>query len=371
MLLKPKLSVWLLLLPIVSLSSRSTFACLRRDQFAFAGGFGTSRPSKKNKKGKQKKGGLAEISRPAPTQVEQVEKPKLDRFGLPEPTIDDIFPPMPPGIELIAAENEVYSLSEIHNALKEHIPLELSRFNEGGVEQNPPVGRLPMKVRLLHQSPPVLAIDNFFAAEECLETQEVAMPSNKVSQVGRKQPVQIDSKTFSPLAQSKRTSTSWFCHYSQAPVLLSKALHVLGIPLEQMEEPQIVKYETGQEFSWHYDEVPPNQLQNGGQRLATLLVCLNTVRQGGGTVFRDLEDREGNPLTMQPVQGSALLFFPAFGNGKPDDRTLHKGEIAQDEKRIIQMWIHERSYTAVVPEGNSQQAALEAVEHVSRQLGYE
>ena len=137
-----------------------------------------------------------------------------------------------------------------------------------------------------------------------------------------------------------------------------------------MEEPQIVRYKTGQEFSFHYDEVPPPQLDNGGQRLATLLVYLNSVSVGGGTIFRDLKGMDGNPLCMQPRQGSALLFFPAFADGRPDDRTLHKGEVAQDEKRIIQMWIHESAYQPVVPVGNSQEAAASVVEQVSRDLGY-
>jgi prolyl 4-hydroxylase len=65
----------------------------------------------------------------------------------------------------------------------------------------------------------------------------------------QKAPVQVQSATFSALAQSKRTSTSWFCYYSQVPALLAKARHVLGIPtLKQMEEPQIVRYRSGKFF---------------------------------------------------------------------------------------------------------------------------
>jgi prolyl 4-hydroxylase len=155
-----------------------------------------------------------------------------------------------------------------------------------------------------------LCIENFFTEVECDETKLVTMEDA----------FQVTSATFSPLAQSKRTSTSWFCYYDSMPVLLAKAHGRLGIPLKQMEEPQIVRYRSGEEFSWHYDEVPPTQLNNGGQRVATLLVYLNTVKRGGGTIFRDLKNANGEPLTVKPVQGSALLFFPAFANGRPDDR---------------------------------------------------
>jgi prolyl 4-hydroxylase len=227
---------------------------------------------------------------------------------------------------------------------------------------------------MLHQSPPVIAIDHFLTPDECLNVEHVAMPPSSTPKHTEgeyhNEAVRVNSATFSPLAQSKRTSTSWFCYYSQVPTLLAKAHHVLGILFPQMEEPQIVRYKTGEEFSWHYDEVPTQQLGNGGQRLATLLVYLNTVERGGGTVFRDLRTPDGSLLTMQPVQGSALMFFPAYADGRPDDRTLHKGEMAADEKRIVQMWIHERPYTAAVPMGNSQEAAIEAIVRASRDLCY-
>jgi prolyl 4-hydroxylase len=350
---------------------------------AFAGGFGgtsgsgSSTSNKANKaKRSKRKGGIAEIAPVASkeSKAKQNDEPQLDRWGLPVPTSDDIFPPMPPGTELIAAIKDDYSLQEVKDALKDRILLRLDRFDESGVEKNVPTDRAPMKLRLLHQSPPVLAIDNYFSPEQCLEVQEVAVPPSSTNQQQQQQQeaVQVNSATFSPLALSKRTSTSWFCHYAQVPTLLAKTVHMLGIPLEQMEEPQIVRYKTGQEFSWHLDEVPAPQLANGGQRVATLLVYLNTVLpvSGGGTVFRDLKDRDGQPLTMRPVQGSALLFFPAFADGRPDDRTLHKGEVALDEKWIIQMWTHERPYQAAVPRGNSQQAALQVCNQVSLDLGY-
>jgi len=355
--------------------SRATASSLS----AFAGGgFGASRKKAPKQQKKKKKGGFAEaalLSNNKPKPAENDNVVQFDKWGLPPPSIEDIFPLMPPDTEMIPVEiDREYSLTEINEALKNHIPLDLAkRFDKNGVEQRSLASddeRELMKLRLLHCSPPVLAIDNFFTAEECLETQRVAMPSERGDPNEQFAPVQIESKTFSPLAQSKRTSTSWFCYYRSVPTLLAKARDVLGIPLEQMEEPQIVRYQPGQTFTWHYDEVPSQQLANGGQRLATLLVYLNTVQHGGGTIFRDLHDGDQQPLTVRPQQGSALLFFPALADGTPDDRTLHQGEVAGDEKSIIQMWIHERSYRAAVPPNNRQQDAVAAVEEVSRRLGY-
>jgi prolyl 4-hydroxylase len=340
---------------------------------AFAGGGFGANSLKGTKKKKTKKRGLESLTMPSKKPEEKEKEPQLDKWGLPAPTTEDIFPLMPPGTDLRPATKDDYSLSEMKEFLKNHIAMQLDHFfDENGVEKRQSSSQAPpMKLVLLHESPPVFVIENFFTPEQCLQVDEVAMPTdNKKENSSPQHAVQVNSATFSPLAQSKRTSTSWFCHYAQVPVLLTKASHVLSIPLEHMEEPQIVRYKTGQEFSWHCDEVPSPQLSNGGQRLATLLVYLNTVETGGGTEFRDLRDAAGNPLSVQPRQGSALLFFPAYRDGKPDERTLHKGEIAETEKRIVQMWIHERNYRAVLPPGNSQQDAIEAVEQTSRALGY-
>ena len=394
------LSAWLTMLPLnevqvyasplLSTTTRPSFPAFAAPSGGFGGG-GFSKKSKKSRGKKQKKGSLlSEVvsapSKQSPSSITTADKPTdkdgpvLDKWGLPIPTEDDLFPPMSPGTEIISVtDNQQFTLSDIRAAMKDHIELASlqERFDEQCIEKNPLPGRKPMKLRLLHQSPPVLTVENFFTEEECEQVKSVVSPQTTLgttqqSSSDQKAPLRVQSATFSALAQSKRTSTSWFCYYSQVPTLLAKAHHVLGIPtLEQMEEPQIVRYKTGQEFSWHYDEVPAIQLKNGGQRLATLLVYLNDVTEGGGTVFRDLQDgTTGEMLAMKPKKGSALLFFPAYKDGRADERTLHKGEVAGDEKWIVQMWIHERDYRATLPDDNFQQFAKEDVDRVSRELGY-
>jgi prolyl 4-hydroxylase len=333
---------------------------------AFAGGFGGGKTGPtigKKTKGKTKKGGLAEMEPPSPVAKEQKDDPKLDKWGLPVATIEDLFPPMGLDIELIPVDPSVPTpLEEIEDCLKDHLDLQLGRFfDSGGTEIKVESNRDPMKLQLLHKSPPVLRIDNFFTPEDC---QSMKSATSSAYEVG--------SATFTG-SLSTRTSTSWFCNFVDVPVLLAKANHVLNIPLETMEEPQVVRYQKGQEFSWHYDEVPTPQLKNGGQRLATLLVYLTDIAGdcGGGTSFRDLQF-EGESLVMQPKEGSALLFFPAFRDGTPDDRTLHRSKTmtCDTEKWIVQMWVHKNAYEAVLPVGNSNVAAKSKMKEVGHQLGY-
>ncbi len=377
---------------------------------AFAGGFGASSSTKKGKKSKKKKkkGSLlsdidAGVTTSTSTSTSTVGKsnnedngPELDRFGLPILTAENFFPPLPQGTELIGLgygdEDNDTSLEDVKSCMEGYIPLDYDIFDENSMEKKTTTKNdddafsTPWKMNLLHKSPPVLEIENFFSEEECLQYMNIANgvgvgdgDDDDVSDVSKEDldttdaALKVDSATFSSHAVSKRTSTTWYCHFSQVPTLLAKAKRLLNdLPLKQMEEAQIVRYRTGEEFSWHYDEIPIAQLSNGGQRIATLLVYLNTIEKGGGggTIFRDLKDSKGNELTMQPKQGSALLFFPALLNGQPDDRTLHKGEVAVDEKMIAQMWIHEKDYSPVIPEGNSHEAAIEVIQAKEIELGY-
>ena len=74
----------------------------------------------------------------------------------------------------------------------------------------------------------------------------------------------------------------------------------------------------------------------GGQTLATLLVYLNDVDDGGCTRFNKLG------ITVAPKKGDACLFFPADADGKFDERMEHEGEAPRAEKWIGRIWVHAR-----------------------------
>ena len=374
-------------------SQRDEFKTHGRTWLFSGGGFGASPSSKKskNKKNQGKEGSNKKKKRYSALQeladtdedsfVVKETEPILDKWGLPPPTLEDIFPPLSPEIELKPCNSEhKYGRSDIEKALEKFIPMGLEAlFDEQGWERNAPKDRHPMQVKLMHESPPVLVVENFLTPSECLEVERVADLSldSPNSNFDSDAVVRVNSATFGG-GLSTRTSTSWFCRFSSVPTLVSKLHKVLGFAVEQMEEPQIVRYQNGQEFSWHYDEVPPqtSQLDNGGQRLATVLVYLNslTTESGGATVFRDLrspldpDDDSNNsdkPLAVCPQQGRACIFFPAMADGTPDDRTLHKGERVQsetEEKRIVQVWIHERAYQPILPHGNTHDDVLPMIQ---------
>ena len=93
----------------------------------------------------------------------------------------------------------------------------------------------------------------------------------------------------------------------------------------------------------HYDanrDADTEDVNRGGQTLATLIVYLNDVENGGRTRFGKLlsmkrnkssqdhqlaEDKEDPYLKVTPKRGDALLFFPADKYGKFDERLEHEG----------------------------------------------
>ena len=328
-----------------------------------------SNPKKVKKK--TKKSFIAdELATAAPTE-ESSSAPKLDRFGLPIVTEDDIFPPLSEDLVRVPVTDGEYDPSTTMEAIRQHLGVDLNHFDKDGYstqQHSSETTESNWKLNLLHADPPVFTIDNFFSPQECDEYMNMVDVTS--SQYDESNTVPLISPTFAN-AISRRTSTTYFCRYSSVPTLLSKARYLLNkIDLHQFEEPQIVRYSTGQEFSYHYDEIPKVQLENGGQRLATLLVYLNDVKKGGATVFRDLNDSSNRQLKVQPKRGMALLFFPAYEDGRADPRTLHKGEVAGEEKMIAQVWIHERDYKANAPLNNLQSEALEGVEAEDRRLGF-
>jgi hypothetical protein len=241
-----------------------------------------------------------------------------------------------------------------------------------------PIEKLPpfSKFRVLHVDPMVLAIDDFFTDEECDEyVEKCANPKKRT--VSNDMPMMSRSKTVGKdsLAEAQRTSTTWFHHFKSVPALMAKASRLLGLrTIDRWEEPQTVRYQPQEKFTWHLDALAPSDSLNemGGQRVATLLVYLTDLgpNLGGSTLFRDLGSTEGEFLKVQPKKGSALLFFPAAG-GIPetpfDIRTLHAGEaVASDsseDKWIAQMWLRENdSYKPSAPPGNSHAMASETIE---------
>lgn len=200
------------------------------------------------------------------------------------------------------------------------------------------------RLQLLNADPPVVLLPGFWPDSACEELISAAIRSGAMLQSsctsnGVRHQEMAGLRTSSSLVLKPQLAARYGAEQ------LTRQLHrdlggVLGIGAGTPpgaitgEYPQVVQYQRGQRFAEHEDAFPfAHAKRTNYQRRATLLVYLNSVAKGGRTSFPDLG------LEVQPEQGSALLFFPAFADGRPDPRTRHAAEPAVDEKWIAQVWV--------------------------------
>ena len=111
-------------------------------------------------------------------------------------------------VELVSSKGKT-TIELVQKSMSKHISLNYDMFDDNAVEKGS-VNSNPWKLNLLHQSPPVLEIENFFTSRECQEYKSIAQAEDVL---------EVDSATFSNLATSKRTSTTWYCNFNQVPTL--------------------------------------------------------------------------------------------------------------------------------------------------------
>ena len=76
-------------------------------------------------------------------------------------------------------------------------------------------------------------------------------------------------------------------------------------------------------------------------------------------------------IRVKPVKGTALLFFPGFKNGMPDQRLLHTAEDAIEEKWVSQLWTVEGIKLKWPPEGTVAPAKFRATKPATPSRGKE
>lgn len=127
--------------------------------------------------------------------------------------------------------------------------------------------------------------------------------------------------------------------------LLTRVSSLLKINKNQIEIPQIVKYDIGGEYKAHHDFFTPgnefhdNALKNGGNRIMTLLVYLNDDFDGGETHFPLMG------VVVIPEKGHALLWNNLNDKNEAIQNSLHGGmPVIKGTKYIIPLWIRQGSY---------------------------
>jgi prolyl 4-hydroxylase len=112
-----------------------------------------------------------------------------------------------------------------------------------------------------------------------------------------------------------------------------------GCPERNMEDLQVVEYDTSGYFKEHYDPETSYSGSNIKDRAYTLLFYLNNVEEGGETYFKNIDTK------VSPKKGDAVFFKSLNKNNKLLKNSLHQGmPVIKGNKLICNKWIHLNTY---------------------------
>jgi prolyl 4-hydroxylase len=186
---------------------------------------------------------------------------------------------------------------------------------------------------ILSWEPRAFIYHNFLSKEECEYLINLAKPHMVKSSV-------VDSKTGQSKDSRVRTSSGTFLRRGRDKTIQEIEKRIADftfIPVEHGEGLQILHYEVGQKYEPHYDYFLDDfNTKNGGQRIATVLMYLSDVEEGGETVFpaakanfssvpwwNELSVCAKKGLSVKPKMGDALLFWSMRPDASLDSSSLH------------------------------------------------
>ncbi len=188
----------------------------------------------------------------------------------------------------------------------------------------------------IHSSgPPFLyRLQSFLSIPECAHLIQLC------NIAGFKPSMVVDESTGNNKEDTVRTSNSCMLSRAQSEIVRTieeRAATVYGVPIENIEPLQVVRYYPGQKFDAHHDWFRHIQTTEG-QRYATILVYLNDDFDAGHTVFPKIN------VSAKPVTGDGM----AWHNGYVDengqcvcfDESLHQGtSTTSGIKHALNIWI--------------------------------
>lgn len=193
-----------------------------------------------------------------------------------------------------------------------------------------------VKVLFTLPHPRVILFGGLLSNTECDELVTLSRARMTASQV-------VDTDTGGEVAHEGRTSSGYGFARGATPLidrLERRIAALLKWPLDHGEGLQILRYRVGQEYRPHHDYMDPALpgapafLARGGQRVASLVMYLNTPIEGGATNFPELG------LEVAAQKGNAVFF--SYDRPHPSTRTLHGGmPVLNGEKWVATKWLRE------------------------------
>ncbi|KAK1553558.1 hypothetical protein Q3G72_000403 [Acer saccharum] len=235
-------------------------------------------------------------------------------------------------------------------------PNDLNSYRRLAIEKyNKTEERIEQWTEIISWEPRAFVYHNFLSKEECEHLINLATPHMAKSTV-------VDSKTGQSKDSRVRTSSGMFLKRGQDKIISNIEKRIADftfIPVEHGEGLQVLHYEVGQKYEPHFDYfLDEFNTKNGGQRIATVLMYLSDVEEGGETTFpaakanfssvpwwNELSECGKEGLSIKPKMGDALLFWSMRPDATLDPSSLHGGcPVIRGNKWSSTKWMHLHEY---------------------------
>ena len=182
--------------------------------------------------------------------------------------------------------------------------------------------------------PRVAVLGGLLSAEECDAFIELARPRLSRSTT-------VEPESGGDMVHPDRTSHGMgFARGENAlcACIEARIARLIDWPLDHGEGLQVLRYGPGAQYKPHHDYFDPAMpgsevlLRRGGQRVATVVMYLNTPGRGGATVFPE------SHFEVAAIRGNAVVF--SYDRAHAMTRTLHAGApVLAGEKWILTKWL--------------------------------
>lgn len=195
----------------------------------------------------------------------------------------------------------------------------------------------------MYGRPKVAVLPNFLSHQECDHLISVAksrlMPATVIDPVTGAHVPNKDRSSYNACFNPREDQT--------ITLIEERIANVTMLPVENGEGLQVLRYQLNQEYKPHFDYFDPKltgsapALSEGGQRVATMLMYLADVEEGGETIFPEVG------LSVKPKKGNAILFWSVLPNMEVDPFSLHgSAPVIRGEKWTCTKWIREGAWRA-------------------------
>ena len=265
---------------------------------------------------------------------------------------------------------EPRSDSEIIDFISEAVFNGVSHYDAASNALNddaPTVDQYSRRIEVISEEPPLVIVHEFLSPEHCDDIMDAVTGPEEAYDTGENAKNQLKRSTMGAEqdeSQQRTSSTAWV-HPEHCPEPLDafseRVSNLSGLPTENMENLQVVRYQPGQEFQLHTDHLSSFNDMDCGGRLATCLMYLNDSED---TAFESSNNKDDETFTggetyfhefdraVSPRKGSALFWWNTIerpGSEGYDEnmflnvdlRLRHAGlPVLTGEKWVCNKWMH-------------------------------